>query len=273
VPLREREERTMQSRHIATFVLGLALLAAGTTATAVSGAPGASGSLNLDATLTLNSRIGECPAPPGMDDCAARTIQGPFPGLGVINGRYEFPVDSGGPKCSDTMGWAASYTIRLPVAGKGELVVVVAEGPCVDSDAIRTQTQAFTVVGGTGSYVGASGSGTLERALGEPTDTGRYGQERWRGTLSVAGLEFDTTAPTLSGARPRTVKARKGAKSARVVFTVTTQDDRDASVRVACTPRSGSRFPVGKTRVTCTAVDTSANSATATFAVTVKRTR
>jgi hypothetical protein len=254
-------------------MLGLALLAAGTTATAGSGAPAASGSLNLDATLTLNSRPGECPAPPGMDDCAARTIRGPFPGLGVIQAGYEFPVDSGGPKCSDTMGWAASYAIRLPVAGKGDLVVAVAEGPCVDSDAIRTQAQAFTIVGGTGSYVGASGSGTLERALGEPTDTGRYGQERWKGTLSVPGLAFDTSAPTLSGAAARTVKAKRGAKSARVAFVVTARDDTDTSVAVGCTPRSGTRFPLGRTRVTCTATDSSANSATASFAVTVKRAR
>jgi len=263
----------MQRRHIVTFVLGLALLGAGTAAAAVSGTQRATGSLNLGATLTLNSRIGECPAPPGLDDCAARTIGGLFPGLGVVNGRYDFLVDSGGPKCSDDMGWAASYTIRLPVAGKGEIVVAVAEGPCVDSDSIRTQTQAFTVVGGTGGYVGASGSGTLERVLGEATATGRYGQERWKGTLSVPGLEFDTTAPTLSGTTARVVKAKKGAKKARVVFAVTAQDDKDASVPVSCTPRSGSRFPLGKTRVTCTAVDTSANSTTASFAVTVKRVR
>ena len=263
----------MQRRHFAPFMLGLALLAAGTGAAAVSDADRASSSLSMAAALTLNSRIGECAPPPGLEECAVRTLHGPFPGLGSINGRYEFHIDIGGPACSDITGKAAGYTIRLPIAGKGEVLVAVAEGPCVDSDAIRTQAQAFTVIGGTGSYLGASGSGTLERALGEATDTGRHGQERWKGTLSVPGLEFDTSAPTLSGATARTVKAKRGAKSARVVFMVTAQDDRDASVPVSCDRRSGSRFPLGKTGVTCAATDTSANSSTASFAVTVKRTR
>jgi hypothetical protein len=262
----------MQHRHIVTFALGLALLAAGTATAAVSSAERASGSLNLGAALTLNSRLGGC-APPGIDACAARTIQGLFPGLGAVNGTYEFHVDQGGPTCSGLTGRAMSYPIRLPVTGKGEIVVVVAEAPCIDEQSIRNQAQAFAVVGGTGSYVGASGGGRVERSLGEETATGRYGQERWKGTLSVPGLEFDTTAPTLSGATARTVKAKKGAKNARVVFTVSAQDDSDSSVPVACNRRSGSRFPLGKTRVTCTATDSSANSSTTSFAVTVRKAR
>lgn len=262
----------MQRRHIVTFVLGLALLTAGTAAAAVSGADRASGSLNLGAALALTSRLGGC-APPGIDACASRTIQGPFPGLGVVNGTYEFHVDLGGPTCSGSLGRALSYEIRLPVTGKGEIVVAVAEAPCIDEQSIRNQSQAFTVIGGTGSFVGVSGSGTIERTLGEETDTGRHGQERWKGTLSVPGLEFDATAPTLSGAAARTVKAKRGAKNARIGFTVTARDDKDGSVPVSCTPRSGTRFPLGKTRVTCSATDSSANSSTASFAVTVKRAR
>ena len=263
----------MQRRHIAPFTLGLALLAAGTAAAAVGGTQRASGSLNLGAALTLNSRIGECASPSVSDECASRTIRGPFPGLGSVNGRYEFHIDIGGPACSDITGKAAGYTISLPVVGKGEIVVAVAEGPCVDSDAIRTQTQAFTVIGGTGSYAGAIGSGTLERALGEPTDTGRYGQERWKGTLSVPDLEFDTAAPTLSGASSKTVRAKKGAKSARVPYHVTAQDDQDGTAQVSCTPRSGTRFRIGKTKVTCDALDSSANAVSASFTITVKKGR
>ena len=263
----------MQRRHIVTLALGLALLATGTTATGVSGAPGASGTLNLRAALTLNSRLGECATPPGLSGCAVRTLRGPFPGLGAVDGRYEFLVSQGGPTCSDTTGKAASYTINLPITGKGEILVAVAEGPCVDQHSIRTQTQAFAVLGGTGSFVGASGSGTLERALGEDSGTGRHGQERWSGTLNVPGLEFDTTAPAISGATAKTVTAKRGAKSARVVLAVTAQDDKDASVAVACTPRSGSRFPIGRTKVTCDAVDSSANAVSASFAITVKKGR
>jgi hypothetical protein len=85
-------------------------------------------------------------------------------------------------------------------------------------------------------------------------------------------LEFDLTPPTLSGATTKTVRAKKkGAKSARIAFRVTAQDDRDGARPVARTPRSGRAFRIGRTRVTCTASDTSANSAAASFTVTVQR--
>ena len=79
-------------------------------------------------------------------------------------------------------------------------------------------------------------------------------------------LEFEQTPG-------RGTKAKKGTKNARVVFTVTGQDDKDGAVATACTPRSGSRFKVGRTRVRCSATDSSGNQATASFAVTVKRSR
>ena len=71
----------------------------------------------------------------------------------------------------------------------------------------------------------------------------RYGTETWTGTLEVPGLEFDVTRPTLTGATSKKVKAKKGAKSARVVFRVTAQDDRDGALPVSCAPRSGKRLP------------------------------
>lgn len=46
-----------------------------------------------------------------------------------------------------------------------------------------------------------------------------------------------------------------------------------ASVAARCTPRSGAAFRVGRTRVTCTATDSSANTATAAFTVVVRKTR
>ena len=89
----------------------------------------------------------------------------------------------------------------------------------------------------------------------------------------MPGFEFDTTPPTLTGAMNKTVRARKRAKIARVTFRVTAQDDRDGARPVSCVPRSASRFRIGKTRVQCSAVDTSGNSATARFTVTVRATR
>jgi len=235
--------------------------------------PGATGTLELNASLALNSRIGACPTPPGADDCAVRTLSGLFPGLGAASSTYEFYVKTAPPPCAAGLGKALGYPIRLVVASKGEIQVAVAEAPCVDQESIRTQTQSFTVTGGTGIYAGASGSGSLSRVLGGDTGTGRSGQERWTGTITVPGLEFDTTRPTLSGATRKTVRAKKGAKSSRVVFRVNAQDDKDGSVPVACTPRSGSRFSIGRTRVSCSASDSSGNATTASFVVTVRKAR
>jgi hypothetical protein len=60
---------------------------------------------------------------------------------------------------------------------------------------------------------------------------------------------------------------------ARVVFNVTARDDRDGTLPVACTRRSGSLFKIGKTRVTCSSSDRSANTAKASFTVTVRPTK
>lgn len=60
---------------------------------------------------------------------------------------------------------------------------------------------------------------------------------------------------------------------ARVRYTVKATDAVDASVTAACKPRSGSLFKVGHTTVKCSATESSANTATAKFAITVKKRR
>lgn len=178
---------------------------------------------------------------------------------------------SSGHPSGSAFGQALGTSVRFVVAGKGEIHFTLAAGGCISQmEPIYNQRQACTITGGTGVYAGASGSGTVSRNLGDATATGRHGVETWTGTLSVPGLEFDITQPAFTGAVSRTVRAAKGAKSARVSFTVSAQDDQDGARPATCSPRSGSRFPIGKTRVTCTASDTSANTATARFTVTVR---
>jgi hypothetical protein len=133
-----------------------------------------------------------------------------------------------------------------------------------------TLSRAFTITGGSGIYAGASGGGTVSHQA-VATGTGIVGRDLWTGTLSVPGLEFDLTPPTLSGAVNRTVRARKGSKRARVTYRVTASDAVDGSVPVSCRPRSGSRFMIGRTLVRCSASDTSANANAGRFRVTVKR--
>jgi hypothetical protein len=76
----------------------------------------------------------------------------------------------------------------------------------------------------------------------------------------------DTTAPKLTGvAAVMTV-----ASGSPVTFpTPTASDLVDGSVPATCSPASGTTFPVGATKVTCTATDAAHNAATASFTVTV----
>ena len=113
----------------------------------------------------------------------------------------------------------------------------------------------------------ASGGGTVEIHSSGATGGGT---DIWTGTLIVPGYSFDLTPPTIMGVKNRTVRVPRRAKRARVKYSVTAVDDVDSDVPVSCRPRSGSRFRVGHTRVTCSATDTSANIRTATFTVTVK---
>jgi HYR domain len=254
-----------------SVVAGLVVLLGAAGAAA---APGASelttGELALQARLSLNSVLGGCPPPLG-GECAARTGSGLVPGLGAVTEQYEFPVGLGPPSSAIGSGEALASSNRFVVAGKGEIHFALAEGGCISQEQpIYDQTQAYRITGGTGIYVGASGSGTVARELGGQTANGRFGPETWTGTLSVPELEFDTTPPTITGATNRTVRASRRAKTARVRFTVAAQDDKDGAVPVRCTPRSGSRFSIGRTRVKCEATDTSANTAAASFTVAVR---
>jgi hypothetical protein len=273
----KRGRRAPGPRGLRTVVVfaGLVVLLGAAGAAAATGASEfATGELALRAELRLNSNLGACSPPPGVSECAARTGSGLVPGLGAVTEKYEFPVGLGQPSCAVGSGEALASSNRFVVAGKGEIYFALAEGGCIaQEEPIYNQTQAYRITGGTGIYAGASGSGTVERRLGETTATGRHGTETWRGTLSVPGLEFDTTRPTLTGATNKTVPAAKDAKTARVRFTVTAQDDRDGVVPVRCTPRSGRRLRIGRTVVTCEATDSSGNTGRARFVVTVKRRR
>jgi hypothetical protein len=233
----------------------------------------ATGTLNLRGTLRVKSTPVPCPPDQPADNttsCLTRSGAGLVPGLGNVSEAYVWSYRMGPPTCpSDFLGTPLKTTARLVVAGKGEIHLALRDGErCIDQEPMRNEPQDFTITGGTGSYVGASGSGRVERSLG-----GGVGAETWSATLEVAGLEFDVTPPTLSGATSKTVRTPKKAKHVRVTYAVSARDDVDGAVPVACFPRSGSRFTSGRTDVVCSATDASGNTQTARFTITVKRRR
>jgi len=261
------------------LLLLVALVAVGMPAAVTASPEKMAGTLSMNTSVVLihGGAAGPMVGCEGADDGAERAIRAqPFPGLGLVSAVYCAGIITG-PRggCAGADTRLVAYRTRLMVAGKGDIDVDVPDGPCVSGDLwLNPGLQTFTVTGGTGVYAGASGSGTLVRSLGALNSSGqRTGTETWTGTLEVPGYEFDLTPPTLTGATSKSVKARKGAKSARVAFRVTAQDDRDGTLPVTCSERSGSAFPIGRTRVTCSATDTSANTTSTSFTVTVRRRR
>jgi hypothetical protein len=88
----------------------------------------------------------------------------------------------------------------------------------------------------------------------------------------IGAYEFDlvdVTPPVISVPASVVVNATSAA-GAVVSFAASAVDDVDGSVAVACSPTSGSVFPIGTTQVTCTASDAAGNEASASFDVHVK---
>ena len=69
---------------------------------------------------------------------------------------------------------------------------------------------------------------------------------------------IEGTPPVVSCPAPIEVECKDGG-GAKVQFSATATDDTDPSPIVLCTPPSGSFFPVGITKVTCTAKDSAGN--------------
>lgn len=253
-------------------VLGLAVGSA-TAAPHASHRSAQLGQLSLQQALPVRSDASVCPAgtPTTADECFARTGAGVVPGLGMVRETYLFIVDTNSPSCVNGDLLLASVG-TLTVAGKGAIDVALAPPPDCFSPAetVLQAKRAFTVTGGTGKYVGASGSGTLQHDTHFNASGGSAGKDSWVGTLVVPGLDFDLTKPVLSGAIAKSVRAPRGKKRARVSYNVTARDDVDGAVPVTCVPRSGSMFKIGRTTVRCSASDTSGNTTTARFTIRVR---
>jgi hypothetical protein len=228
------------------------------------------GTFQVNGTFLVQFERVDCEAGiPATTNCFhnASLQAGVFPGLGDVGpGAYMLVWDDFGAPCAHVHG-----QIPLLVAGKGEIDLAMSFTACFVSDLFPPT--AVTVTGGSGRYTGASGSGML--AFSPPTLTGPGAGNRviaWTGTLNVPGLTFDTTPPQLAGATSKVVKTRVAA-GARVRYSVSATDATDGPLPSACLPKSGSRFPVGRTTVTCSPVDSSGNATMARFVITVKRVR
>lgn len=97
----------------------------------------------------------------------------------------------------------------------------------------------------------------------------RYG-DRDSGEFSVT--VFDGASPIVTVPKSFEVEA-EGPEGAIVKFDASAIDDLDGGLVPVCSPASGSQFPVGLTRVACTAVDSWGNAGSGVFDVNVRYSR
>lgn len=256
----------------ARLVGAVAVLAAALGVPSAATAP--TGVLALRASLSMQSALTACVAPPSAAvACYSNAGGGLVAGLGAVSQTYLNVVDTAPSACPAGSFNLLATAAQLRVANKGTLTLELARSSaCSDSLGVLSLTRAITITGGTGALAGAAGSGHLRHAATFGAN-GTTGRDVYTGTLVVPGLEFDTTPPRLRGARDRRVQAPAGARAAPVAYRVVAHDERDGSLPTTCSPRPGSRFTLGTTRVRCTATDSSANTARASFAVTVTPTK
>ena len=259
-----------------TLIVALALLATSAPAALAGGT--SSGALSLNAQVaSAYTFVARQLCPPGTPETTRECVRfvsatGSIPGLGRSTITYVKYFDD--TICPNQV--TQPRTVTVDIAGKGQIDVAM-QYPVCSNYAPSSVVLNGIISAGTGVFAGASGSVRLASTVYGP-QCGSGGctgssSDTWTGNLSVPGLEFDVTPPILQGVRPKSVKAPRNAKSVRVRYSVTAQDDTGASMPSTCLPRSGSRFEVGRTNVKCTAEDSSANVATASFMVTVKKAR
>jgi hypothetical protein len=258
------------TNRLAVFALSVVLVGA-----ALAGASRAGGSDTLQLSSIFlkaqaSNALTACPSgTPATSNCWSIDSAGVIRGLGNVTESGLLIVDDVHTTCEK---WHA--TPALTVAGKGTIQLALLGPPCIsdpNGNGVSGASMTLTVTGGTGSYASASGSGT--DVTDDASGIGLNGSDTLSGNITAPNTTFDLTPPVITVKAKQTVRAPKGAKRVRVRYTATAQDAVDGSVPVKCRPRSGRFFKAGRTRVTCTATDSSANAATKRFTVTVKRRR
>jgi hypothetical protein len=240
----------------------------------VSAAPARpSGTLQVNASIVQEWSMTACPpgTPPAVE-CLRTVGEGLVAGLGRVRVTYEKVIHRDDPSCFIVH----HNTAVIEVAGKGTLQVSRTGRDCGAGPPPRQDGPfEFTVAGGSGTYAGASGTlvyrSSVTMRVG-PCCSGTA-RDTWTGTLTVPGVDFDVGSPDLTGAVSKVVRAPSGARRVRVRYVVTAADAVDGVLPVSCKPRSGSFFAVGRTTVTCSATDSSGNTARRRFTVTVLRAR
>jgi hypothetical protein len=174
----------------------------------------------------------------------------------------------------DGRGGSASATVQITVQDTTAPALalpanIVVEATGAAGAAVNYTATAQDAVSGTVTVSCAPASGTTF-ALG--TTTVNCSASDGVGNSAAGSFSVtvrDTTPPTLSLPANVTVTISSGTGTT-VNYTASAHDLVIGSITPACSPASGSTFPVGTTTVNCTAQDAAGNSAAGSFSVTVQ---
>ena len=234
-----------------------ALVVAGGHVDAAATDPLGNSTLNLTAVFVTDGLGVQTACPPGVVECFVQTTSAAIPGLGHTTLHSTLLVEDGAGSCPPA-------EVSGTLAANGDTVSFHGTTDCISAQGTAFQ---YSITAGTGHFVGAAGGGRVAYSYVSDSKA-RYG---WDGTLTVPGYAFDTTPPVFSGIHTRLTRVAQHAKRVSVRYKITASDNVDGAVRPTCRPASGSSFRLGTTVVHCSAADSHANVAHASFRVVVKR--
>ena len=186
-------------------------------------------------------------------------------------------------------GLPIAPTITLRLAATARIEEIRIHGGNLGGTIIQGALDGATVeIGGSSVHLPTAGTGTLDvldlrstPLAAIPTDrivlrnfTARlfgFAFDQFSITeITVEGTVADTTPPVLDVPDAPVVVPATQPDGAVVEYVASADDDVDGPLTPACVPASGSVFPIGDTRVTCTAADLAGNVASASFDVHVR---
>jgi HYR domain len=237
------------------------------TAVMLVGSAAAPGSVQDGPTLVFDvsivSKFVETTCPPGSSvgtECFQYSAGKIVPGLGRTSLAWNETIDRTG-SCGVWKVLDGSWITpkgTIPFSGTSEGCPSVNEG----TGATVQITFAPGSSGASGTATAKFGRANVSAVKTEPV--------RWSGTLAIPNVTFDTTPPQIAHVANKVVKIHRGHRG-RAFYKVAATDAVDGLLKAKCRPRSGSFFPIGRTRVRCSATDTSGNTATTSFLVIIKR--
>jgi HYR domain len=213
------------------------------------------------------------------DATASDIVDGPItPGCSPASGST-FPVGTTTVTCSATDAHgntgSASFSVTVTLNDTTPPVVSVPGDFSVETESTGGTTVTFSASANddtdgplTPSCSPSSGGnfpvGTTKVTCTATDSHGNTGSASFNVTVNLV----DHTAPVVTVPGDISVDTQS-AGGRTVTFSASAHDNLDGPLAASCSPSSGSNFPVGTTKVTCTATDSHGNTGSASFNVTV----